>query len=124
MRVNLNHRPLGVRVDGAVEVRRRDPVRQPDREAVAQATELARALNQIPAVRAGKVAAARALVQDPAYPSEAVLSTVAAVLADHFKGPGNPEPSLCSGKKARPHPNPLPQEREPLFNPFGAITIQ
>lgn len=57
----------------------------------AGSTGLARALEDIPAVRADKVAKAKALVTDPSYPNEAALSRVAGVLADHINSPDQPE---------------------------------
>ncbi|HZL42711.1 MAG TPA: hypothetical protein VFD66_05475 [Verrucomicrobiae bacterium] len=47
--------------------------------------ELQRALENVPVVRPEKVAAAKALVQDPSYPGEETLGKVAGLLAQHMK---------------------------------------
>jgi hypothetical protein len=56
-----------------------------DKTVPAGSADLARALRNVPAVRAVKVAQAKALVQDPSYPNEAALRRVADVLADHLR---------------------------------------
>ena len=91
MRVDPNREPLGVAVRRVDETRCREPVRRPDHEPPTQGAGLAHALRQIPEVRVGKVAAARAMIQDPAYPSDGVLGKVAALLADHLEDSMKPE---------------------------------
>jgi hypothetical protein len=63
---------------------------QPDKADLTRLAELNRALENVPEVRAEKVALARALIQDPSYPDEAALGKVADVIAGHF-GPGPAE---------------------------------
>lgn len=48
--------------------------------------ELKKSLNEAPAVRADKVAKAKALVADSSYPSDSTLSQVAGLLADNLNG--------------------------------------
>jgi hypothetical protein len=47
--------------------------------------ELQRALESVPVIRPEKVAAAKALVEDPSYPGEDTLGRVAGLLAEHMK---------------------------------------
>ncbi len=64
------------------------PASAPELEAndFAASEKLTQALKNLPDVRADKVAAAKALVQDPAYPNDATLRQVASVLTEHIKG--------------------------------------
>lgn len=52
---------------------------------------LARVRENVPTMRADKVAKAKALVAGPAYPNETTLRRVAGVLADHIEQPERPE---------------------------------
>lgn len=54
-----------------------------DLEASAKLTE---ALKAVPAVRAEKIAQAKALVADPSYPNDTTLRQVANVIAANIKG--------------------------------------
>jgi hypothetical protein len=84
MQVNPNDNvpgPIGV-----PRVKSNAPTETPrDKAVLAGSAELARSLKNVPAVRACKVAQAKALIQDPSYPNEAALRRVAGVLADHLR---------------------------------------
>ena len=56
-----------------------------------QTEALERAQAQTPVVRPEKVAQARALIQDPGYPSADVLGQVASLLANHLTTPPGAE---------------------------------
>jgi hypothetical protein len=60
------------------------PQLQPDTVSLAGTEGLDRAWQQTPAVRPEKVAQAKALLTEEAYPSEAVLDKVAALIAEHL----------------------------------------
>ncbi|HLP77182.1 MAG TPA: hypothetical protein VK327_09715 [Candidatus Paceibacterota bacterium] len=55
----------------------------------AASTQLTKAMEKIPAVRADKIAMAKALVENPNYPDKATLQQVANIITDHLK-PENP----------------------------------
>jgi hypothetical protein len=55
-------------------------------------TQMTKSLEKLPLVRADKVAKAKELIQDPAYPNDVTLRKVANVLTDHIK-PEGPEGS-------------------------------
>jgi hypothetical protein len=72
-----------------IQVRKAGPAKKT--LALSASEELAGAFKQMPEVRAEQVARARELVNDPSYPSDALLSKVSGLLADHIQSENNPE---------------------------------
>ena len=90
MRVNPNSDIQGP--IGATPMKSKGKTATPqDNVDLAGSTELARALENVPVVRADKVAKAKALVEDSSYPNETALSRVAGVLANHIRTPESSE---------------------------------
>ena len=85
MRVDANSEHLGAPATRPARAKARE-IRPNEAERTAGSSEkLVDALKQIPTVRAEKVAQARTLLNDPSYPSDAVLRKVASVLTDHIR---------------------------------------
>ena len=89
MRVNPNNAPSAPTPGRAAQAKTTGPTLGNDKLTLNRSEKLVQTLKQLPASRTEKVARARNLVQDSAYPSDAVLRQVAGVLADHLK-PGDP----------------------------------
>lgn len=90
MRVDPNSHvpdPLNVSAAKAKEA----PVSAPkeDNTRFTASARLTEVLENLPDTRADKIAAAKALVQNPSYPDESTLRKVANVLTDHLH-PNNP----------------------------------
>lgn len=91
MRVTGNSEPSGAAEAQAAKVQVRKARPSKETLALSASEELAGALKQIPEVRAEQVARAKELVNDPSYPSDAVLGKVSGLLADHIQSENNPE---------------------------------
>ncbi len=91
MRIDANSEPS--RVPGVQPTRTKPQESGPgdDTLALSDSTKLISVLKQIPEVRAEKVAQARNLIQDPSYPSEAVLRKISSILADNIGPRSSPE---------------------------------
>jgi hypothetical protein len=87
MRVNANSESLRVADLETTRTKAEPAGQENDTVALSDSAKLTRALKQLPEVRAEKVTRAKVLVQDPSYPSEAILRKVSGILADHI----NPE---------------------------------
>ena len=88
MRVNPNPDPSEIAALQATTVKRQAPATPAtDNVSLAGSQKLAEALKQTPEVRPEKVAEAKRLLQDPSYPSDAVLGKVAGLLAQHLQRP-------------------------------------
>jgi hypothetical protein len=91
MRVTGNSEPTGAAETQAAKIQVSNAAPAKETLALSASENLAGALKQIPEVRAEQVARAKELVNDPSYPSDAVLGKVSGLLADHIQSEINPE---------------------------------
>lgn len=84
MRIESNSVPFAPTTVSSRTPARESRVEQ-DNSSMTSSNNLKHALEQTPTVRADKVAAAKALLADGSYPSEAMLGKVADLLAEHLQ---------------------------------------
>jgi hypothetical protein len=86
MRIEANHNLPGTKEVTATGSQSK-PADKSDQAEFPAAAQLVRQLNATPEVRADRVARAKALIANPAYPDETTVRQVAKVLADHLVPP-------------------------------------
>lgn len=85
MRVNANSDIPGHTAIQAARTKAQKPAPEKDQLALDGTQHLKKTLAQVPEVRAEKVAQARQRINDPSYPSDAVLGKIANVLGDKIQ---------------------------------------